>query len=76
MDFASPDDAKDFERHWALSVLRFYSKTECEEELAQVFLVDEYTGERLTVPGIVALLESICADDDDMEEEDTDSASA
>ncbi len=72
--FASPDALEDFERHWALSVLRFYSKTESEEQLARAFLVDEDTGERLTVPEIVSLLESACADDDDMEEERTDAA--
>lgn len=72
--FASPDALEHFERHWALSVLRFYSKTESEEQLARAFLVDEDTGERLTLPEVVSLLESACAVGDSMEEEQTDAA--
>ncbi len=66
MVFANAEALLDFERHWALTVLRWYSQVGSEEAQAQALLMNEDTGEMITVLDVIALIEAGFAENGDI----------
>lgn len=69
MVFANADALQDFERHWAITVLRWYSQMES-GTLGQALLMNENTGDMVTLLEVIALTEAQCSQNRDGEEEE------
>ncbi|OJT05503.1 hypothetical protein TRAPUB_3681 [Trametes pubescens] len=60
--FDSPEASQDFERRWVLTVMRLYaSHAESEEIVKESLILNENTGEMLTMSEAMMLIESGCS---------------